>query len=135
MGCIVKVIKRIRIIFERKSIECDALFDSGASVTVIGTKFFEKNFGRKWQILQKPIKVFWINGNSIEVSKFVQIFIQVDNLIFPETVFLLDEFVEKIIVNEKEIKIPQVIIGAGTMDKYGIILDPKEGIKTSAIML
>jgi len=29
----------------------------------------------------------------------------------------------------KKIRLPELIIGAGTTDKYGIVLDPKEGVK------
>jgi hypothetical protein len=47
----------------------------------------------------------------------------------PETVLVLDEFVEEVEVEGRRIKTSEVIVGAGTMDKYGILLDPREGVK------
>jgi hypothetical protein len=50
-------------------------------------------------------------------------------LLPPETVLVLDEFVEEVEVDGRRIKTPEVIVGAGTMDKYGILLDPREGLR------
>lgn len=43
--------------------------------------------------------------------------------------------VGEVVVNGKKIKLPELIIGSGTMDKYGIVLDPKEGIKITGAVL
>ncbi|MHA1595416.1 MAG: hypothetical protein ACTSXJ_02820 [Candidatus Baldrarchaeia archaeon] len=41
----------------------------------------------------------------------------------------MDKFVGEVEVEGRKIKLPEVIIGSGTMDKYGIVLDPKEGVR------
>ena len=39
-------------------------------------------------------------------------------------------------VEGRRVKMPELIIGSGTMDKYGITLDLKEGVKlTGAVLL
>ena len=32
-------------------------------------------------------------------------------------------------------RLPELIVGSGTMDKYGIALDPKEGVKLTGASL
>jgi len=107
-----RALKRIKITFQEKTVECEALFDTGASITVIQSSFFKKNFGEKWRVLKRPIRVYWINGHSIKVDKYATLEIIVDEFTFLETVFLVNEFKQG-----KRVKLPNLIIGPGTMDK------------------
>ena len=50
-------------------------------------------------------------------------------LLPPETVLVLNELVDEIVVEGRKIKLPDVIIDAGTMYEYGITLDPREEVK------
>jgi hypothetical protein len=43
--------------------------------------------------------------------------------------------VEEVEVEGKKVSLPKLIIGSGTMDKYGIIMDPKEGVKLAGARL
>ena len=62
--------------------------------------------------------------------------IVVDGFELPETVFLVDVFLEEVEVEGRRVKLPELIIGSGTMDKYRITLDPREGVKlTGAVLL
>lgn len=72
---------------------------------------------------------FWINGESIRVDKYASLIIVIDEVAIPEVVFVVDKFVGEVEVEGRKIKLPEVIIGSGTMDKYGIVLDPKEGVR------
>jgi len=65
----------------------------------------------------------------IEVDKYAQITIVIDGFEFPETVFIVDSFVKEIEVDGRKISLSELIIGLGTMDKYGIVLEPREGVK------
>jgi len=125
----VRAVRNVRVKFMGEEVECLALFDSGSGVTVIQRIFFEKNFGVRWLRLSKSLKLYWINGESIEVDKYAQITIVIDGFELPETVFIVDSFVKEVEVEGRRISLPELIIGSGTMDKYGIVLDPKEGIK------
>ncbi len=49
---------------------------------------------------------------------------------------VIDDFKEEIEIEGRKVKMPELIIGSGTMDKYGIKLDPREGVKlTGAVLL
>jgi len=125
----VRAIRNVRIKFMDREVECLALFDSGSGVTVARRDFFENSFGTSWQRLSKPLKLYWINGMYMEVDKYAQITIVIDGFELPETVFIVDSFVKEIEVGGRRISLPELIIGSGTMDKYGIVLDPREGVK------
>jgi hypothetical protein len=124
-----RALKNVGIRFLGKEVSCTALFDTGSGITAVQRKFFEENFGAKWLTLDKPIKLYWINGESIQVDKYAQIIIIVNGFTLPETALIINEFAEEIEVEGRKIRLPELIIGSGTMDKYGITLDPKEGVK------
>ena len=121
------------MVFEGSRARCTALFDSGSGITAIRRGFFEENFGARWSRLGKPIRVFWINGASIAVDKYAQVLLVVDGVEMPETVFVVDDFVEE--VGGRRVELPELIVGSGTMDKYGIALDPREGVRVAGASL
>jgi len=130
-----RALKTVKIRYAGREVECLALFDTGSGITAIQRAFFEEHFGASWLKLEKPRRVYWINGEYIEVDKYAYIIIIVDELDLPETVFIIDNYVREIEVEGRRIKLPELIIGSGTMDKYGIALDPKEGVKLSRAVL
>ena len=69
------------------------------------------------------------------VDKYVQVVLVIDGFELPETVFIVDDFVKEVRVQGKTIKLPDLVVGSGTMDKYGITLDPKEGVKLTGATL
>ena len=132
-----RALKNVRIKFMDKEVSCTALFDTGSNYTIIQRTFFEKNFGAKWSKLPRTIKLYLVNGNFVEADKYAQVTIIIDDveLLPPEIVLIVDKFVEEIEVEGRKVKLPELIIGSGTMDKYGIILDPKEGVKLTGAAL
>jgi hypothetical protein len=90
-----RALKRVRVRFLGKEASCTALFDTGSGVTVIQRKFFEENFGAAWSTLEKPLKLYWINGELVQADKHAQLMIAVE-FHLPETVFVVDEFAEEI---------------------------------------
>jgi len=130
-----RVLKDVRVSFLGREVSCTALFDTGSGVTAVQRIFFEESFGAKWSTLDKPMKLYWINGESIQVDKYAQITIIIDGFKLPETVLIIDDFIKEIEVEGKRIQLPQLIVGSGTMDKYGIILDPREGVKLTGATL
>jgi len=129
----VRASRNVKIRFMNREVSALALFDSGSGVTVVQRTFFEKSFGTAWLRLGKPLKLYWINSEFIDVDKYAQVTIVIDDFELPETIFIVDNFVEK--VEGRKISLPELIIGSGTMDKYGIILDPKEGVKLTGAAL
>ncbi|HID91477.1 TPA: retroviral-like aspartic protease [Candidatus Bathyarchaeota archaeon] len=133
-----RALKTVGIKFADKEVSCTALFDTGSGYTMIQRAFFEENFGTGWSKLPRAIKLYLINGEFIEADKYAQVTITIDGfeLLPPEVVLIIDGFAKEIEVEGKKISLPRLIIGSGTMDKYGITLDPKEGVKlTEAALL
>jgi len=128
-----RVVKEVVIKFMNREAIATALFDTRSSYTVIRRSFFEKAFRATWKHLPKPVKLYLVNGKFVTADKYAVVTIVVNNVELspPETVLILvlDEFVEEIEVGGRRINIPDVIIGSGTMDKYCIVLDPREGVK------
>ena len=131
-----RALKDVKIKFMDKEVDCTALFDTGPGITAIQRSFFEENFGTRWLRLDRPLRLYWINGESIVVDKYVQANIVINGFELPEVVFIVDDFVKEVMLEGRRIKLPELIIGSGTIDKYGIILDPKEGVKfTGAVLM
>lgn len=126
-----RAVKNVKLRFMNREVECTALFDTGSGYTIVQRNFFERSFGSSWSRLPRAIKLYLVNGKFIEVDKYALVTIVINDveLLPPETVLIADEFVEVIEVEGRKIRLPEVIIGSGTMDKYGIVLDPREGVK------
>jgi hypothetical protein len=128
---LLRVLKDVKVRFEDREVTCTALFDTGSGFTVISRGFFEKSFGALWSPLPRPVKLYLVDGVFAKADKYVEVTIVIDNieLLPPEIALVLDEFAEEVVVEGERVKMPDMIIGSGTMDKYGIVLDPKEGVK------
>jgi hypothetical protein len=130
-----RALKNVKIRLLDREVSCTALFETGLGVTAVQRSFFEESFGAKWSTLDKPLKLYWINGESIQADKYAQITIIIDGFNLPETVLVIEDFVKEVEVEGKKIRLPELIVGSGTMDKYGITLDPKEGVKLTGASL
>ena len=100
-----------------------------------GRLSFERNFGSPWYTLERPLRLYWVNGEHVEADKYARVTIVVDGFNLPETVFILEDFIEEIEVEGRKVKLPELIIGSSTMDKYGIVLDPREGVRLTGAAL
>ena len=132
---LVRALKNVVVRFLDREVSCMALFDMGSGVTAVQRSFFEESFGAKWSMLDKPLRLYWINGDFIQADKYAQITIIIDGFDLPETVLVIDNFIKEIEVEGGRIRLPELIVGSGTMDKYGITLDPKEGVKLTGASL
>jgi hypothetical protein len=132
---LMRALKNVKIRLLDREVSCTALFDTGSGVTAVQRSFFEESFDAKWSTLDKPLKLYWINGESIQADKYAQITIIIDGFNLPETVLVIEDFVKEVEVEGKKIRLPELIVGSGTMDKYGIMLDPKEGVKLTGASL
>ena len=132
-----RALKDVRIKFMDKEVGCTALFDTGSGHTVIQRAFFEKSFGANWSKLPKPVRLYLVNGDFVEADKYAQAIIIIDDveLLPPEVMLIVDKFVGEVEVGGRRVKLPELIIGSGAMDKYGITLDPKEGVKLTGATL
>ncbi len=125
------VLKDVKVRFGDREITCTALFDTGSGFTVVSRGFFERNFGALWSPLPRPVKLCLVDGRFVKADKYAEVTIVIDNieLLPPETALVLEGFTEEVVVEGRRVKMPDIIVGSGTMDKYGIVLDPREGVK------
>ncbi|RLF97966.1 MAG: hypothetical protein DRN49_06695 [Thaumarchaeota archaeon] len=95
----------------------------------MGFSKLEKLFGRvKVKPLPKPVKATLINGQQILVEGFVDAELTLKNgYIVSERIYLSRDMVEEAEVEGRKIRIPDLIIGAPTMETWGIELDLKKG--------
>jgi len=128
-------LKTVKMRYTDRGVERLALFDAGSGVTTVQRAFFEKHFGAEWLRLKKPRRVYWINGEHIEIDKYVYATIIVDRVDLPETVFVADSSAEKVEVEGRRVRLPELVVGSGAMDKYCIELDPEEGVKVGRAVL
>lgn len=132
-----RALKTVELKFMDEVAECTALFDTGSGATAVQRAFFEEAFDSKWSKLSKPLKLYRTDDDSIKVGKYVQLTIVMDGFELPETVFVIDDFIKEVEVEVegRRISLPELIVGSGTMDKYGIVLDPKKGVKLTGASL
>ncbi len=132
-----RALKTVRIRFMGREASCTALFDTGSGHTVIQRAFFERSFGANWSRLPRAIRLYLVSGDFVEADKYAQVTIIVDDveLLPPEVALIVDKFAEEVEVGGRRVKLPELIVGSGTMDKYGIVLDPKEGVKLTGAAL
>jgi hypothetical protein len=128
-------LKDVRVGLLNREVGCTALFDAGSGVAAVQRSFFEGSFGARWLALDKPLRLYWINGEFIQADKYAQITIIVDGFKLPETALVVGYFVKGVEVEGRRVRLPELIVGSGTMDKYGIALDPKEGVKLTGASL
>ena len=124
-----QVRKTLKVSVEGKTVDVEALFDSGSNFTVMGFSKLERLFGRvKVKPLPKPVKATLINGQQILVEGFVDAELTLKNgYIVSERIYLSRDMVEEAEVEGRKIRIPDLIIGAPTMETWGIELDLKKG--------
>jgi hypothetical protein len=91
-----RALKNVGISFLDRKVSCTALFDTGSGVTAVQRALFEESFGAKWLTLDKPMKLYWINGESIQADKYAQITMIIDGFKLPETVLVIDDFIKEI---------------------------------------
>jgi hypothetical protein len=125
------VLKDVKVRFGGREVTCTALFDTGSGFTVISRSFFERSFGDLWSPLPRLVKLHLADDRFVKADKYVEVTIVIDDieLLPPETALVLEGFAEEVVVGGRRVKMPDMIIGSGTMDKYGIVLDPREGVK------
>jgi len=129
-----RALKAAKLRYAGKEVDCAALFDTGVGAAA-QRALFERRFGANRLRLERPRRVYWINGEHVKIDKYVHAAIIVDGVDLPEAIFVVDGFVEKVEVEGRRVRLPELIAGSGTMDKYGIELDPREGVRVGRAVL
>jgi len=106
----------------------DALFDPGSSITIM-------SYDVLWELLgevqtRKLTRARWVvlaNGEKVMVDSYVDAEVMFDEYVLEERIYLSGDIVRRAVIEGKEVKLPDLIVGAPTMESWGIELDLKEG--------
>ena len=106
----------------------DALFDPGSSITIM-------SYDVLWELLgevptRKLTRARWVvlaNGEKVTVDSYVDAEVMFDEYVLEERIYLSGDIVRRAVIEGKEVKLPDLIVGAPTMESWGIELDLKEG--------
>jgi len=111
-----------------KAGEFDALFDPGSSITVMSYEVLREMLGEA--LTKKLTRARWVvlaNGAKVTVDAYVDTEVVFDEYMLEERIYLSKDIVRRAVIEGKEVKLPDLIIGAPTMESWGIELDLKEG--------
>jgi len=123
-----QVRKQAMIRVNGKTGKMDALFDPDSSITVTSHRAVQELLGDV--PVKRLAKDRWIvlaNGEKIMVNAYVDAEIVVDEYMVEERIYLSKDIVREAVVEGRRIRLPDLIIGAPTMESWGIELDLKRG--------
>jgi hypothetical protein len=106
----------------------DALFDPGSSITVTSYEAVEELIGPvPSRRLAKARWVVLANGQKATVDAYIDAEILIDEHTIEERIYLSRDLVREAVVEGRRLKLPDLIIGAPTMESWGIELDLRRG--------
>ena len=105
-----------------------ALFDTSSSFTLMGYEVLRKHFGdvgvRK---LVRPREAVLVNGQRILIDAFVDAQMTVKGYMIEERIYLSPDVAQEVEVAGARRRLPELIIGAPTMEMWDIELDVRKG--------
>lgn len=105
-----------------------ALFDTGSVFTLMSHRVLKKYFGDvKTKKLVIPREGVLLNGQKITIDSFVDAQIMIKNYMIEERIYLSPDIPEEVEKEGKRVRLPQLIIGAPTMETWDIQIDIKKG--------
>jgi len=112
-----QVLKDVRVAIGGKVAQLRALFDTGSNFTIMGYNTLKSKLGDvEIKRLAKPREVVLVNGQKIIIDAYVDAEIYIDDYMIEERIYLSKDVVGRVFVGEKEMRLPDLIIGAPTMD-------------------
>ena len=108
--------------------DLDALFDPGSSITIMGYEVVRELLGDVPTM--KLARARWVvlaNGEKVMVDAYVDAEIVIDEYMVEERIYLSKDVVRRAVIEGRDVKLPDLVIGAPTMESWGIELDLKEG--------
>jgi hypothetical protein len=122
------VLKDVEVMIERRTSKLRALFDSGSSFTIMGYERLREVFGDvKVKPLIKPREAALLNGQKIVIDGYVDAQILIDEYLIEDRIYLTKNMVKEVILEDERRMLPDLIIGAPTLETWGLELNLKEG--------
>jgi hypothetical protein len=122
------VLRDVEVTIEGRTLKIKALFDSGSSFTIMGYGRLKEFFGEvKVNLLVKPREAALLNGQKIIIDGYIDAQIIIDEYLIEERIYLTKEMVKEVILEGEKRILPDLIIGAPTLETWGLELNLKEG--------
>jgi hypothetical protein len=122
------VLRDVGVTIEGRSFRLKALFDSGSSFTVIGYERLKEIFGEvKVKQLIKPREAALLNGQKIIIDGYVDAQIMIDEYLIEDRIYLTRNMVKEAVLEGKSRALSDLIIGAPTLEIWGLELNLKGG--------
>ena len=122
------VLRDVEVTIEGRTFKIKALFDSGSSFTIMGYGRLKEFFGEvKVKPLVKPREAALLNGQKIIIDGYIDAQIIIDEYLIEERIYLTKEMVKEVILEGEKRILPDLIIGAPTLETWGLKLNLKEG--------
>jgi hypothetical protein len=122
------VLKEVEVTIEGKTSRFRALFDSGSSFTIMGYERLREVFGDvKVKPLIKPREATLLNGQKIVIDGYVDAQILIDEYLIEDRIYLTKNMVKEVILEGKRRMLADLVIGAPTLETWGLELNLKEG--------
>ena len=122
------VLKEVEVTIEERTSKLRALFDSGSSFTIMGYERLREVFDDvKVKPLIKPREAALLNGQKIVIDGYVDAQILIDEYLIEDRIYLTKNMVKEVILEGERRMLPDLIIGAPTLETWGLELNLKEG--------
>jgi hypothetical protein len=123
-----QILKEVKVTIEGKTSRLSALFDSGSSFTIMGYERLKELFGEVGvKPLVKPREAALLNGQKIVIDGYVDSQILIDEYLIEDRIYLTKQMVKEVILEGEIRPLPDLIIGAPTLETWGLELNLKEG--------
>ena len=121
-------LRDVEVTIEGRAFKLKALLDSGSSFTIMGVRQVEGGFGRvKAKPLVRPREAALLSGQKIVIDGYIDAQIVIDGYLIEDRVYLTKDMVKEAALEGERGAIPDLIIGAPTLETWGLKLSLKEG--------
>jgi hypothetical protein len=122
------VLKDVEVTVEGRTFKLRALFDSGSSFTIMGYGRLREVFGDvRVNPLVKPREAALLNGQKIVIEGYVDARILIDEYLIEDRIYLTKDVAKEVILEGERRVLPDLLIGAPTLETWGLELNLKEG--------
>ncbi|MCR6693100.1 MAG: hypothetical protein MRT15_11955 [archaeon YNP-LCB-003-016] len=122
------ILKYVEVNIDGKISRLLALFDSGSNFTIMGYGRLKELFGDvKFKFLSKPREASLLNGQKILIDGYVDSQILIDGYLIEDRIYLTKDMVKEVVLEGERRLLPDLIIGAPTLETWGLELNLKDG--------
>jgi hypothetical protein len=123
-----RILKDVEVKIDEKISRLLALFDYGSNFTIMGYERLKELFGDvKFKLLSKPREASLLNGQKILIDGYVDSQILIDGYLIEDRIYLTRNMVKEVVLEGERRLLPDLIIGAPTLETWGLELNLKDG--------